>query len=463
MKDLLRVDMKTNHLVEGSIARSIFLMAFPLLIRAMLQSFQAVIDMFWVGKLGSVSIAAVAMGGTVIMAMVPILFGISTGTLVLISRSIGSRNYAKANDVAAQSLVTAFIASVIFVIIGISFSKTILQLLQAQGEVLALGDVYLRILLFGGVTMTVLFIGGAILQGAGDAITPMVIMVIVTFLNIILDPVLIFGLLGLPKMGVSGAAWATVIAQAIGSVFMLFVIMQGKSHVHVPFEKIRIDLKIIWHILKIGVPSSIQMFFRNLMNMVLLSIVAGFGTYAIAAYGIGMRLRMFILMPSFAIGQATAAIVGQNLGANKERRAVTCAHVASMVNVIMMIFFGAVFFIFPEKIMSLFNKNPMVIEEGNRLLKITAPFFPFVALGVVFGRVLQGAGETIAPMVITIATLWGMQIPLAIILAKYLAWGATGIWWAIAVSSVVNGLITLMWFNAGHWKKKKMPGMQNNK
>jgi putative MATE family efflux protein len=306
-------------------------------VRAVLQSFQSVIDMFWVGKLGSVSIAAVAMGGTVVMALVPFLFGISTGTIALLSRNIGSRHYNQANKIATQSLIMAVISSVFFVILGLYFSSSILRLLQAKDEVLVLGEAYLKILLLGGITMTLLFIGGSILQGAGDATTPMYIMGIVTIINIVLDPLLIFGLIGFPKMGVSGAALATVSAQAIGAALILFIIFKGKSRIHVMLRKLKVDLTLVWGIIKIGIPSSIQLFFRNLMSMVLMSIVAGFGTYAIAAYGIGMRLRMLILMPAFALGQAAATLVGQNLGAKKEKRAEVCASRATMIDVAIMI------------------------------------------------------------------------------------------------------------------------------
>jgi putative MATE family efflux protein len=455
MKKIFITKPQKNQLIEGSITSSILVLAFPLLVRAGLQSLQSVIDMFWVGKLGSTSIAAISMGGTVIMALIPLFFGIATGTVALISRNIGSHYYHQANEIAAQSLIMAFISSLFFVILGLSISKPILQLLQAKGEVLILGEAYLKILLLGGITTALLFLGGAILQGAGDATTPMHIMGSVTVLNIILDPLLIFGLFGLPKMGVSGAALATVLAQAIGASLILFIIFKGKSHIHVLFKKIKINLKLICQILKIGIPTSLQLFFRTLMNMFLISIVAGFGTYAIAAYGISMRLHMLILMPAFALGQASATLVGQNLGAEKKERAKKCANMSTLFDVFLMCIFAILFFTFSKQIISIFNYNPQIIKEGSHLLRITAPFFPFIALGVIFSKSLQGAGETIPPMIITLVTLWGLQIPLAIILSKYFQWGTVGIWWAMAFSSLANGSFTFGWFATGRWQHRK--------
>lgn len=456
MKELIKRKFSEIKTIDNNVIRSITILALPLLIRAILQSLQSVIDMFWVGKLGASSIAAVSMGGTVIMAILPILFGISTGTVALIARNIGSHNYHKANKVAAQSISVALFTSLLFVILGISFSQPILRLLQAKGEVLFLGDIYLKILLYGGITMTLLFLGGAILQGAGDTIIPMYIMGIVTVINICLDPVLIFGFLGFPKMGVSGAAYATILAQAIGAVLILFIIFKGKSNIHVLLKEIKVDFPVIWQIVKIGIPSSIQLFFTNIMNMVLISISAGFGTYVIAAYGIGMRLRMLILLPAFALGQASATLVGQNLGAKNKKSAEHCARLATMFDAAIMTVFTVIFFVFSKQIISIFNNNQEIIKEGSLFLKITAPFFPFVALSVVFSRSLQGAGETIPPMIISFAALLGVQIPLAMMLSKISYFGPSGIWWAVSFSSLLNGLITLWWFNTGRWKNKKL-------
>lgn len=445
-----------GELTHGSIPRSIFILAFPLLVRAMFQSIQSIVDIFWVGKLGPTSIAAVAMGGTIIMAFFPIFIGIGTGTIAVISRAIGAKNQFAADNAATQSVIIAFLAALILCIVGISFSRPLLQLLQAKSDILEQGQIYLKILLLGGITTTLLFLGSAILQGAGDAITPMVIMSLSVIANIILDPILIFGLLGFPRMEVKGAALATILAQALGAIAILYILLKGKSHIHIRFDKFKINLKTMWQIVKIGVPSSIGMFLRNLMMMVLIAIVASFGTYAVAAYGIGMRLKMIILMPAFSFGAASATLVGQNLGANNPGRAKKCAWYATLINALIMAVIGILFFIFSESIIKLFNDNPEVIRAGSSYLKITSLFFPTIAFGIVLGRSLMGAADTMPPMIITLISLWGIQIPLALTLPCLWNLGLSGIWWAIVVASLVNGLLTLIWFQMGHWKKRRV-------
>lgn len=455
MKKLF-LKLTKKELTKGSISKNIFILAIPLLIRATLQSFQSVIDIFWVGRLGPTSIAAVAMGTTIIMAFFPIFIGIGAGATVMVSRAIGAKNQEAANNAATQSIIVAFLAALILCIIGIGFSESLLRLLQAKSELLEEGQIYLKILLLGSITTTLLFLGSAILQGAGDVITPMIIMSFSVVANIVLDPILIFGLIGFPRMEVKGAALATILAQALGAIAILYILIRGKSHIHINFSKFKINFKFIWQIMKIGIPSSIEMFFRNLMNMVLIAIVASFGTYAVAAYGIGMRLKMIILLPAFSFGAAAATLVGQNLGAKNSRRAQKSAWLATLINAAIMAGVGILLFSFSDKIIQVFNNTPEVITVGSNYIKITSLFFPAIAFGVVLGRSLMGAGDTIAPMVITIISLWVIQIPLAIILPRFKNMGLSGIWWAIVIASIIQGLLTFIWFQKGYWKKKKI-------
>jgi putative MATE family efflux protein len=446
----------TPNLTEGNILNNIFILALPLLVRAVLESFQSVIDMFWVGRLGPQALAGVAMGGTIVMVLFPLLIGIGTGTTVMVARSIGAKNQEAADNAATQSIIIALITAGILCLVGILFSHELLKLLQASPEVILIGERYLKVILLGGVAMTMLFLSGSILQGAGDAVTPMKIMSLSVVANIILDPFLIFGWLGLPALGVRGAALATVIAEGSGSFFLLYILFKGKSNIHIRFDKYKINFAAIAQIFKIGIPSSMQMLFRHLMNLVLMAIVATYGTYAVAAYGIGLRLRMMFLLPAFSFGAAAATLVGQNLGAKQPDRAHRTAWLATLINAAIMTAIGLLLFIFSENVIGLFNKNPEVIFIGVKYLKITSLFFPAIAFGVVFGRAINGAGDTIPPMIITFITLWLIQIPLAVILPKYTILGLDGIWWAISIATLIQGILALVWFERGSWKLKKV-------
>ncbi len=456
MIKFFRKNKTIPNLTEGNILNNIFILALPLLVRAVLGSFQSVIDMFWVGKLGHQALAGVAMGGTIVMVLFPLLIGIGSGTTVMVARAIGAKNREAADNAATQSIIIALITAAILCLIGILFSRQLLELLRAGPEVTIIGQGYLKVILAGGIAMTMLFLCGSILQGAGDTITPMKIMGLSVVANIIIDPFLIFGWCGLPALGVKGAALATITAEGAGAIFLLYILFKGKSHIHIRFDKYKINFAVIWQILRIGVPTSVQMLFRNLMNLVLMAIVAGYGTYAVAAYGIGLRLRMMFLLPAFAFGTAAATLVGQNLGAQQPERAHKTAWLAVLINAAGMALIGIVLFIFSDTVIGLFNKNPDVLLIGIRYLKITSLFFPAIAFGVVCGRAINGAGDTIPPMIITFVSLWLIQIPLALILPKYTILGLDGIWWAISIATLIQGILALLWFERGTWKLKKV-------
>lgn len=445
-----------RDLTKGPIMLRIISLAAPLMVIAALHTTQSLIDMFWVGKLGVPSIAAVAMSGMIIMVLFTIIVGISTGTLALVAKYTGAKDRKKANVVATQSISLAIIMATMVVAVGLLFTDRLLLVLGAGPEVLKAGIGYLKILLVGGVTMFLLFLGNSILQGAGDTITPMKLMILANLINIALDPIFIFGI-GVPRMNTSGAAVATVISQAVSAFLVLWMLANGRSIVHIQLNEWRVKLEFLKAILKIGLPSSLQMFLRSLMGIVLIGIVATFGTSAVAAYGVGMRLQMVILMPAFALGGSAATMVGQNLGARLPARAKRSAWVATIFDIIIMSFIAIVFFSLAYQIMGVFNKDQEVVSLGVQYIRITTPFYIFIAFGIVLNRALAGAGDTIVPMIITLLTLWGFQIPMALFLSRTTPPGVTGVWWAIALASVLNGLLMLGWFEIGRWRKRLEP------
>lgn len=449
-------DKIKKDLTKGSITSGIFALALPMMVASGLQTTLNLVDIFWVGKLGPASIASVAMSGTILMVLLIFLIGISTATIALVSRAIGSRDKDSANLIAMQSLFFALLASAICALLGFIFSGPLLKILGAAPEVQNEGTAYLRILFVGGVTTFLLFLGSGVLRGAGDAITPMFVMGLATILNFILDPLLIFGVGFLPRLEVRGAAYATVLAQALAMIVMLSILFNGKSRIHIKLSEFRIDWGIIWRMIRIGVPSSLQMFFRSLAMLVLMGIVASFGTYAVAAYGVGIRLHMITMMPAFAFGMAATTLMGQNLGAKDMKRATRSAWTSTGFDFIIMALTGIIFFVFSKEIMSLFNKNSEVIALGSNFLRITSLFYIFSAFGIVLSQALNGAGDTISPMLITFITLWGIQIPLALFFPRVGGLGIAGVWWAIVAATVLNGLLITTWFQLGKWKRLKV-------
>ncbi len=454
MRDKLKfLFKKDKDITTGNIPKNIIALAFPLMVGALLHSTQSLVDMFWVGSLGHNSISAVAISSTVLMLVFTLTLGLGVGTLALVAKNIGSQNRNRAGLVASQSILLALLFGLITAIIGFWFSKEFLFRLGADEAVVAVGVNYLRILLMGSVTMIVLFIGNYILQGAGDVINPMIFLGLANILNIILDPIFIFGL-GVPRMGVSGAALATVISQAIAMVMVLRLLNRGEAKVAIINHGPRIRFDIIKEILKIGIPSSLKMFFRAAMYMAVISLVAAFGMKAVATFGIVMRLQLAILMPAFALGGAAATFMGQNIGAHKLNRARKSVWAATWFDFAIMVVVGLLFFSFSRPIISIFSKDPALLAMGSDFLRISAFFYCFIAFGVVLNRGLGGAGDTFVPMLITLLALWGYLVPVAYYLSKYTPLGVRGIWWAVATSYAVNAILTIIWFETGMWRKK---------
>jgi putative MATE family efflux protein len=302
----------------------------------------------------------------------------------------------------------------------------------------------------------VLFIGNSILQAAGNTVIPMWAMLLANAINMVLDPFLIFGWLGIPAMGVAGAAWATVISQAVAAAWVVLALRRGVAGVRVQRHHWRPQLEVAWRLMRVGIPSSGQMLSRSLMSAVLMRVVAAFGTVAVAAYGIGVRFHMIVLMPAFVLGNAAATMVGQNLGAGQPGRAERAAWLAAAMDAAIMVASGLVLMVWAGPMVRVFDDNPAVVATGTAYLRITSLFHILAALSIVLGRALQGAGDTVAPMVMTIIGLWIFQVPLAIVLPRFFAVPTDGIWWSVAVTLTVHGVITAWWFGRGTWKAKQV-------
>ncbi|MFH1781856.1 MAG: MATE family efflux transporter, partial [Patescibacteria group bacterium] len=337
----------------------------------------------------------------------------------------------------------------------VMFAPYMLRILGADPGVVAIGEGYLRIISLGMVPFFFMFVFMAILQGAGDSFTPNIVYVISTILNIILDPIMIFGI-GMPAMGVPGAALATVIAEIVAVVIGLEILLKGRSHIHIKLHHFIPDYSYIWRIIKIGIPATAQMSLRSLMMVVFMGIVASFGTYAIAAYGVGMRLFMLTLVPGFALANAAAALVGQNLGANKPERAAASAWSAVFYYFIFSLVLTVLGYIFAPNLIRIFNNNPIVVDIGTQYIRIYVFGMLFAPFALILGRAMGGAGDTLSPLIITFIALWIIQIPVAVILSRMPAFGLNGIWIAMVFGSFVLAIISVFWFNMGKWKLKKV-------
>lgn len=448
---------KRNHLVEGGIVSGLLRLSGPMFVSALLQNLQSVIDLFWVGRLGSESVAALAVSGIIMMMLFPVIMGVSMGTVAMVSRAIGAKNPDEAGEIAGQSMLLALFFGLTAGAVGFCFAETLCRLLGAAPEVIPLATTYLQISFIGAFTIFLLFVGNSSLQGAGNSTIPMCAMGMATLLNLCFDPLLIFGLLGLPRLGVAGAALATVLAQATAVILVMVVLHSGRvagMHAHLGRWRLRSDLA--WRLIRIGTPSSGQMLSRSLMSLLLMRIVAESGTVAVAAYGIGLRFHMIVLMPAFTLGNAVATMVGQNLGAGKPHRARKAAWIAAGMDVIIMIIAAVILCTAAKSLMAVFDQSPEVVQIGANYLRTVSPFYIFAALAIVLGRGLIGAGDTMGSMICTIIGLWGVQVPLAFFLSNVISPATQGVWWAISIAIMVHGTLVTIWFETGRWKKKRV-------
>jgi putative MATE family efflux protein len=376
------------------------------------------------------------------------------GTVALVARFIGAKKKSEAENVAVQSLILGLFCYAAIAVIGYPSASPILRMLGAGEDVIPQGVRYMRVMFLGSFTMILSIMLGSVLRAAGDAITPLIILAVATLLNIGLDPLLIFGYWGFPELGVAGSALATVIARGVGVVIYLWIFHRGRAIIHLNITKAKIDFSTMQRIMRIGVFSSLQAILRNISGLILTRLVAIYGTFAVAAYVVGMRLQMIVLMPGFGFGTAVATLVGQNLGAEKPQRAARTAWITAALGSGIMAFLGIVYIIFSRSIISVFNDHPEVVKTGVVYLRTIAITFGFIGFSIILGRALNGAGDTVSPMVITAIGLLGFRIGLSLLLAHKL--GLIGIWFGIASSSMIQGLMVSFWFSTGRWKLKQV-------
>ncbi|OIO73173.1 MAG: hypothetical protein AUJ85_08880 [Elusimicrobia bacterium CG1_02_37_114] len=445
-----------RDLTVESVPKSIMSVALPVIAGGILNTSLELVDAIFVGKLGSSALAGVAMAGMVVFFLISFIAGLSVGTVALVSRAFGARDFDKANRVAVQSFLAGIILAALLGISGFFLSENILKFLGSSGEVLSIGSIYLKILFAGIFTMFLMFIGQSIFQGTGDTLTPMKIGVLSAVLNIILDPIMIFGLFGFPRLEAPGAALATVVSRGVGGIIMLTVLLRGRHSIHINLKKLKFDFDILKRIFLIGFPGSAQMLLRSFSGIVLIKIAALFGTAAIAVYGLGGRLFHLFLLPGFGFGAAASTMVGQNLGAGKPDRANESAWTSSRYYLIYLIVLGTIVFAFSEKIVTVFNNEPEIIRLGAEYFRYIAVGSLFLSIGVVLSNALQGAGDTIYPMIITGVSLYVVQIPVAYLLAGVLGWKETGIWVVLPIGSIVNASMMAYWFMQKKWQEKKV-------
>lgn len=414
------------------------------------------IDMIWVGKLGSASIAGVGVSGMVVMLANALMMGLFTGLRAMISRLIGAGDSNKANHVAQQALIISLTISVIMAGIGIWFAEPILTLLGVSPDVVSEGAPYMRINFIGMVTMSFQRVTESVMQASGDSVRPMLVAIFYRLFHIAFCPFLIFGWWFFPRLGVSGAAITSTLSQGLGAAIGLWLLYSGRTRIRLTLTNLRIDFKMMWRLLKIGLPASMTAMERNLGNLILMFFMTPFGTLAVAGHTLGQRVEMFLQMPAMALGQGAGILVGQNLGARQPQRAErTCWFAAGFLSGIMIIASIAVL-IWAESIIHIFSSEPNLVNLGATFLRIATAGYLMMGITAVFQQSINTAGDTMIPMAIMLLNMWLVQVPLAYFLPRYTGLEVYGVRWAIVAGTVTATVIYVLYFASGRWKHKRI-------
>lgn len=436
--------------------RAIFLLAVPMVLEMIMESIFAVVDIFWVSKLGADAVATVTLTESMIILIYALAMGLSIGVGAVVARRTGERDEDGAARGAVQGILLGLISAVVVGAIGALFAPQLLRLMGASPAVVEIGANFTRVMLGGSVTVMMLFLINAAFRGAGDATIPMRTLWLANGINIALGPFLVFGWGPFPQLGVTGAAVATTIGRGVGVLYQLRALAAARGRLRVRREHVRIDRDALRTILRISGSGIVQVLIATTSWLGLVRVVAAFGSTALAGYGIAMRIVLFALLPSWGLANAAATLVGQNLGAGRPDRSEQAVWRAAFYNLIFLGGVGVIFVALGHPIVRAFSSDPEVVAYGSTGLRIISTGFLFYAYGMVLAQAFNGAGDTRTPTLINLFCFWLWEIPLAWVLAEYVGMGPTGVYLAILIAFSTVAVVSVLLFRRGRWKAVKV-------
>lgn len=437
---------------QGSIGQAAFLLAVPMVLEMVMESIFAVTDIFFVSGLGADAIAVVGLTEAVITLLYAVAIGLSMAVTATVARRIGEKSYEAANIVTGQTIWIGLFTAFFVAGIGLWFAEDILRLMGATDEVLEIGGSYTSIMLTGSITILYLFLFNAIFRGAGDANIAMRSLWLANGINIVLDPLLIYGYGPFPEMGVTGAAVATNIGRGIGVLYQIYHLVDGSSRIKLALIHLKIVSEVVLRLLKTSFGGIAQFLIATASWVILVRIISTYGSEAVAGYTIAIRVIMFTILPSWGLSNAAATLVGQNLGANLPDRAEQSVWKVTKYNVYFMVSVAIIFITFAHPIIGLFTNDTEVLEIGVQCLRFISYGYGFYAVGMILVQAFNGAGDTMTPTWINLFCYWIFQIPLAYFLAKSMEMNATGVFLAITLAESLIALVSIVIFRRAKWK-----------
>ncbi|MGE0667984.1 MAG: MATE family efflux transporter [Sphingomonadales bacterium] len=444
---------RTGSAYEGPILTALLTLAIPIVAGNMLQSAYQLLDAFWVGRLGAAAVAAVNITFPITFLMFALGAGFSIAGSTLIAQYVGARNQTMVNRVAAQTMLLVAGLSALLGLIGYSIAPGYLRAMGVAADVYPGALSYMRIAFLSLIFSFSFAVFQAVMRGVGEAKLPMYVIFGTVVLNGFLSPTLIFGIGPIPGFGVTGAAMSGLFTQGVAASIAMVILFGGRHGIHVSWSDFKPDPSYMKRAFLLGFPSSIEMSTRAGGVIMLSFLVASFGTRTLAAYGVGTTIFQVVIIPAMGLAMAISVLVGQNIGAQNPGRAAEIARTGSALGFAALTLLGVVAFTFAPDIVRVFiPRDPGVIEDGSRFVRIQCLIWGFVGLQFCLVGVLRAAGNMMATMIIGLVSQWVLMFPVAFVLSKHTSLGAEGIWWAFPIANVAITTITLIWYWKGDWR-----------
>ena len=465
-------------LTEGGIAKPLFVLAIPIVVTNLFQTAYNLADTFWVGRYSTDALAAISFAFPLVFLLISIGLGLSVAGSVIVAQNIGAGEKRQADYAASQTISFAVVSSLILGGLGYFAVEWLIGIYGASPSVKPLAVNYMEVISLGLVFMFGFIMFISLMRGAGDTVTPMIVMAVSVVVNIVLDPFLIFGFVDNPLFsmvgatgleeqlfamtgytgdGLRGAAIATIFSRALAFVIGVGIMLRGNQGIQIRLGDMAPDLEFARRILEIGVPASIEGVGRALSVNLLLIVVGLFATPVVSAYGIGTRVLSVVFMPAVAMARSVETMSGQNIGADKPDRAAATAAFASKASFLILSAVGVVAFVFAEPIVSVFvgadqESAGRVVAVGAEFMRFVAPTFGFMGIMRAYNGSFRGAGKTMTAAIISVGTLMVFRLPLAWLTSQTLAFGPNGLWLAFAVSNVFGATLAYLWYQRGTWR-----------